>query len=240
MRLRSSILLILVLVTISGLAPITVSAQRAISAGHAMPDFTLPVWQGGTFTLSGYEGRNVLLIFPRGLAGETWCHICNYQYAELVELDERIDLRSTWDLEIVFVLSYTREKIDDWVASFPSQLADIDGWKNPADPSALTERAREWMVYCREAFPAAITWSAQEIRTPFPIAIDADRELSRRLDLFRTEWSNTPGDQNIPAMFLIDRTGRIQFKYVSQNTFDRPDPAHLLRVLARMLPPSWP
>jgi peroxiredoxin len=219
-------------------APSAVHAQRAISAGDRMPEITLPIWQGGTFTLSQMQGRNVLLIFPRGLAGDHWCHICHYQYAELVELEERLDLRDTWNLEIVFVLPYARERIDDWVGSFPSQLADIESWKNPADPSALSEGARSWMEYCREAFPAAITWNAVEVRTPFPILIDSNHSVSSQFDLFRTEWSNTPGDQNVPAIFLVDSGGTIQLKYISQNTFDRPDPAYLLRVFTRLLPPA--
>jgi len=229
---------VLIVIGLAVLTPMTASAQRAISAGDRMPEITLPVWQGGTFTLSEFQGRNILLIFPRGLAGDHWCHICHYQYAELVELEERLDLRDTWDLEIVFVLPYTREQIDDWVASFPSQLVDVEGWKNPADEAGLNEAGRSWMEYCREAFPASITWSAEEVRTPFPILIDADHALSEKLDLFRTEWGNAAGDQNVPAIFLVDGEGTIQLKYISQNTFDRPDPAYLLRVFTRLLPPA--
>ena len=65
-----------------------VEAQiRPASVLQPMPNFTLPVYQGGEIALSQLKGKNILLIFPRGLAGENhWCHVCNYQYAELAEL----------------------------------------------------------------------------------------------------------------------------------------------------------
>ena len=58
------------------------SSLGPVGIEQPMPDFSLPVLQGGTFTLSEYLGRHVMLIFPRGLAGpDHWCHVCNYQYA---------------------------------------------------------------------------------------------------------------------------------------------------------------
>ncbi len=37
-----------------------------VTVGQPMPDFTLPVYQGGDLRLSGLKGKNVLIIFPRG------------------------------------------------------------------------------------------------------------------------------------------------------------------------------
>ncbi|RPI98019.1 MAG: hypothetical protein EHM31_12540, partial [Candidatus Aminicenantes bacterium] len=57
--------------------------------GQPMADFTLPVYQGGTLTLSSLKGQNVLILFPRGYAAENyWCTICNYRYVELTELEK--------------------------------------------------------------------------------------------------------------------------------------------------------
>ncbi len=39
---------------------------KVVTVGQAMPDFTLPVYQGGDLKLSGLKGKNVLIIFPRG------------------------------------------------------------------------------------------------------------------------------------------------------------------------------
>ena len=92
---------------------ILVLAQiQPVSLLQPMPDFTLPVYQGGEITLSHLRGKNVLLIFPRGLAGENhWCHVCNYQYAELAELETSQKIREKNDLEILFVLPYSRQMV---------------------------------------------------------------------------------------------------------------------------------
>ncbi len=61
-------------------------ALAPVSVGATMPDFTLPAYQGGSVTLSSFKGKTVVLIFPRGYAAAgAWCHVCNYQYSELVE-----------------------------------------------------------------------------------------------------------------------------------------------------------
>ena len=39
---------------------------RPATVGQPMPDFALPVYQGGDLKLSGLKGKNVLIIFPRG------------------------------------------------------------------------------------------------------------------------------------------------------------------------------
>jgi len=103
-----------------------------------MPDFTLPAYQGGSVTLSALKGKTVILIFPRGYAAPgAWCHVCNYQHSELVEYEAVRQFRKRANVEILFVLPYTREEVADWVDKYPQQLADLEAWKNPPDPAKL-------------------------------------------------------------------------------------------------------
>ncbi len=61
-----------------------------------------------------------------------------------------------------------------------------------------------------------------KILLPFPILIDAGRKVSIGLELFRTEWNLNRAEQNMPAIFIIDKNGIIQFKYINQSAMDRP------------------
>jgi len=70
-----------------------------------------------------------------------------------------------------------------------------------------------------------------EMLAPFPVLVDADRRLSKSLGLFRTEWSGGKADQNIPSVFIVDRDGILLFKYMGQNTTDRPSADYLFTVL---------
>ncbi len=145
-----------------------------------MPDFTLPTYQGGEVNLSSLKGKNVLLIFPRGLAGEDhWCHVCNYQYAELVELEQKEQIRKRYDMEILFVLPYGREMVKEWVEVFPDQLADIENWRNPPDPGNLDERGKRRMKIAKTYFPKNYMYEKGNVPTPFPILIDADRTITK-------------------------------------------------------------
>ncbi len=210
-------------------------AQMPVSVGQHMPDFTLPAVQGGDVSLADLSGRNVLLVFPRGKVGDHWCQICHYQYAELVELEQRRGLRAQHNLEIVFVLPYGRDEVQAWANMFPSQMEVIEGWKNPPNPASLSEGQRRWMQTAREYFPRHFTYDGGEIPVPFPILVDGDRTLSRRLRLFTTNWDGSEVEQNIPTIFLLDGEGVVQFKYHSQTTFDRPSPEYLVRVIERLL-----
>ena len=105
---------------------------RPVTLGQAMPDFTLPVYQGGELRLSSLRGKTVLIVFPRGLAGKDhWCHVCNYQHSELVDADATMQIRKKNNLEILYVFPYSREMISQWIESYPNQLADIESYKNP-------------------------------------------------------------------------------------------------------------
>jgi peroxiredoxin len=216
------------------LIAISVQAQiQPASVLQPMPDFTLPVYQGGELTLSQLEGKNVLLIFPRGLAGENhWCHVCNYQYAELAELDTTHNIREKHNLEILFVLPYSREMVQDWVDKFADQMADIEKWKNPADPAKLDERGQRRLEMIRRYFPKSFTFEKGKVPLPFPILIDAERTLSKGLGVFTTEWGGSKIEQNIPTIYIIDKKGVLQFKHISQNTFDRPGPDYLLNFIS--------
>lgn len=217
------------------LLPLRLEAQMPVIVEQPMPDFTLPAIQGGTVTLSSLQGKNVLLIFPRGLVGDHWCQICHYQYAELVELEAELALRDKHNLEILFVLPYDEAMVRDWVDKFPEQMEVIEGWKNPPDQENLTDGRRRWMQLARAYFPKRFTYQDDDIPVPFPILVDADREVSQRLRLFTTSWDRAEVDQNIPTIFILDAEGVVQFKYHSQTTFDRPGYDYLFRVIERLV-----
>ena len=209
---------------------------RPVSPGQPMPEFTLSRYQGGKMTLSQLKGKNVMVLFPRGLAGEDhWCHICNYQYAELVELEEKQKIREKYNLEIVYVLPYGNDMVAEWIDKFPEQLADIDSWKNPEDPEKLDARGKGRMAFARKALPKHYIYEKGKVPIPFAILIDGERTVSKGLGIFAEEWSGSKIDQNIPTVFLIDTKGVVQFKYFSQNTLDRPGFDYLMKFLDRMM-----
>lgn len=211
-----------------------VQAQiRPVSVLQPMPDFTLPVFQGGEMTLSQLKGKNVLLVFPRGLAGENhWCHVCNYQYAELAELEISQDIREKNNLEILFVLPYSNEMVQEWVDKFADQISDIENWKNPPNPEKLDERGRRRMEMIKRYFPKSYKFEKGKVPLPLPILIDAEAVISKALGVFTTEWGGSKIEQNVPTIYIIDKKGVLQLKYISQNTFDRPGPEYLLKFIA--------
>ncbi|MCK7515024.1 MAG: peroxiredoxin family protein [Desulfobacterales bacterium] len=198
-----------------------------------MPDFTLPVYQGGTLTLSSLRGKNVLILFPRGYAAENyWCTICNYRYVELAELEKARRIREKYNLEILVVFPYApghRQGLARGparAARDPSRPGNIP----PTRPSSTT-RARPGWNGRASSTPADFSLEKGTILAPFPILVDGERTLSTKLDLFRKEWTGSKVDQNIPAVYIVDAQGVLQFKYVSQNTVDRPGYDYLLKVL---------
>ena len=205
--------------------------QPAI-VGQPMADFTLPVYQGGTLKLSSLRGKNVLILFPRGYAAENyWCTICNYRYIELAELEKAQKIREKYNLEILVVFPYTHDIVKAWLEALPGQLETVRATKNPADPAALDERGKARMERFRQLFPADYALAKGEILAPFPILVDGERTLSKKLDLFRTEWTGSKVDQNIPSVYIVDAAGVLQFKYLGQNTVDRPGYDYILKVL---------
>ena len=205
--------------------------QPAI-VGQPMADFTLPVYQGGTLTLSSLRGQNVLILFPRGYAAENyWCTICNYYYAELVELEKAKAFRKGYNLEVLIVLPYARETVKAWVDDMPAQLEKLHGWKFPAEPDKLDERGKARMERMRTALPLDVLFKKGEVPTPFPILIDADRAVTGSLGIFTMEWGGSKIAQNIPTVMLVDAEGTLRFKYMGQNTWDRPGYDYLFKQM---------
>jgi len=230
-------ILLCVLISALFIVPLFGRAQalRPISVWQPMPDFTLPALQGGEAAISALRGKNILLIFPRGLAGENhWCHVCNYQYADLAELEKARGIRKSHNLEILFVMPYGREMVQQWADAFPAQMQDIENWKNPAEGEKLDEKGKARMERLRQALPQRYLYEKGKVPLPFPVLIDADRKVSKGLGVFTTEWSGSKIDQNVPTVFVIDPQGVVQLKYISQNTLDRPTSEYLLDFIARL------
>jgi len=205
---------------------------KPVTVGQTMPDFTLPVYQGGDLTISSFRGKNVLLVFPRGFAREDyWCTICNYKYAELVDLEQKEQIRKKYNVEILYVLPYSKEVVKQWLESHSGQLEKIKKWKNPSEPDKLDERGKSRMERSRKGFPKELSMKAGDVPTPFPILIDEERKLTKGLGIFATEWGGGKVDQLIPSFYIIDKQGILQFKYIGQNTWDRPSYDYLMKVL---------
>src|SRR4030042_4652086 len=118
-----------------------------------MPDFPLPSFQGGTVTLSSLKGKSVMIVFPRGFAAEgRWCTICNYKYADLIDVEKTDQLRKKFDLEILYVFPYGRETVQQWLDAPPEQLDKITGWKNPAGADQIDEKGKARMEMARKGF----------------------------------------------------------------------------------------
>jgi peroxiredoxin len=174
------------------MSTVTQAQIRPVSVLQPMPDFTLPVYQGGEITLSQLKGKNVLIIFPRGLAGEDhWCHVCNYQYAELADLELETNIRERYNLEILFVLPYSKEMVREWVDKFADQMMDIENWKNPENPGQLDERGKSRLEMMKMYFPKKFLFEKGKVPLPFPLLIDTEREISKGLGVFTTEWGGS-------------------------------------------------
>ena len=96
------------------------------------------------------------------------------------------------------------------------------------EPALLTELERVYDIChgCRRCV---------SLCGPFPILFDGDRTVSKGLGLFTEEWGGSKIDQNMPTVYIIDNKGHVQFKYISQNTFDRPGFDYLMKFLDRMI-----
>ncbi len=239
---RSFAALVALVVCLPAIAAVLHAQGPAISpvtVGSPMPEFTLPAYQGGNVTLSALKGKTIVLIFPRGYAAPgSWCHVCNYQYSELVDYDAKTQFRKKANVEILFVMPYAKEVIADWVDKYPQQLADLEVGKNPPDPAKLDDAGRQRMVRYRQYFPKTFSAAKGAVPLPFPVLMDGDRTVSKGLGVFATEWSGSKVDQNVPTVFVIDPAGIVQFKYFSQNTVDRPGVEHIVKVVDWVNAPS--
>jgi peroxiredoxin len=237
---------LIALVGASGAAAVGIAGQAQTQAQPAqkasefkpaiieqpMSDFTLPVYQGGTATLSQFKGKNVMIIFPRGYAAKDyWCTICNYRYVELADLEKAQQIRKKYNVEILVVFPYSRDIVKSWIEALPDQLEKIRVAKNPPDQDKLDEVGKRRMARSRVFYPKDFSLKKGEILDPFPILVDADRTVSKQLGLFQTEWSGGKVDQNIPSVYILDKDGILLFKYMGQNTTDRPSYDYLFKVL---------
>jgi peroxiredoxin len=197
-----------------------------------MPDFTLPIFQGGELTLSDLRGKNVMIVFPRGLSRPgSWCHICPYQHSELVEYDAETDWRGRANLEVLVVLPYDRGMIEEWIDTYPQLLQDIEDGKNPPDEATLDDAGRARIERYKQIYPKSFSAIQGQVPVPFPILVDGETNLSAGLGFFTTDWSGSTAEQNIPTILIIDSEGVLQFKYMSQNTIDRPPLEYLVQVV---------
>lgn len=208
------------------------SSIRIALLAQPMPDFTLPSHQGKEIRLSEFKGKNIMLIFPRGYAApERWCTICHYKYLELVEMEARQQLRKKYNLEIIFILPYSKEVVNKWLEDLPAQIDKIKKWKYPENFESLDEKGRQSVERYRKLFPKDLNLKDGKIPAPFPILIDSERQVSAGLGLFTNNWNGSEVEQNIPAIYIIDAKGILRFKYISQNTLDRPEYDYLFKIL---------
>jgi len=142
--------------------------------------------------------------------------------AELAELEKTTSFRSALNVEVVFVLPYGGNEVAEWASIIPQQVATVDRWR---------QQVKAW----RDLLPRPVVFTSGPGATPFPILCDADRAVSKRLGLFTLEWDHAKVEQNVPTVFIVDRTGVIRFKYTSQNTFDRPSASYLVQVIQRLV-----
>jgi peroxiredoxin len=205
---------------------------RPVLLGEQMPDFTLPAFQGGEVTLSKLRGKNVMIVFPRGFAAEgRWCTICNYKYGELVDLEKTEHLRQKYNLEILYVFPYGKDTVKQWVDILPEQMDKIKTWKNPPEPEKLDEKDKARLEMVRKGFPKDLSFEKGNVPVPFPLLMDEDRKLTKGLGLFTADWNGSKAEQLIPSYFVLDKQGVVQFKYIGQNTWDRPSWDYMERVL---------
>jgi len=200
-----------------------------------LKEFTLPVYNGGDFKLSDEQGKNILLVFPRGYYDkDIWCDICAYEYLDLVDEFYNQRLAEKYNLDLVFILPYDKSTIQKWVDDLPEVYAGLEAGKHLAD-TLTNEKAMTWVHFANKHYPKTFTIKKGETPQPFKILSDEKHELSERLDIFRTEWWGTKVEQNLPTFILLDTKGTVIFKYISQHTIDRPTSFYLQKILDALI-----
>jgi peroxiredoxin len=225
------VLIILIIGTIycqnENIFPVTINEQ--------FPDVTLQSPDGNQVRLADLTGKNVMLIFPRGkVTPEIWCPICHYQYMEMMMMDENNNIREQYNMEIFFIFPYSSDSLQVWLDAFPKSLQTINTWKYPEDEPNINANTREWMEYAREYFPHSFEYNSDEFKLKLPVLFDPDRKVSEGLMLFREEWGGTTVAQNVPTIFILDKEGKVKFKYFSQYTNDRPSAEFIVKYLENM------
>lgn len=219
----------------TALLPAQAAPIKPANLGDLFPEFTLPAIQGGEISLAALKGKNVLIVFPRGRVADHWCQICHYQYAEMADLEKTLQFRKKYNLEVLFVLPYDPATVQHWIDIFPEQMAVIEKWKNPTAEELKNPRTKAWMDAARLLLPKNLPVSKEKAFLPFPILADGERKLSQGLQLFTLSWDYSYVEQNMATVFILDREGKVRFKYFSQGTTDRPNADYLLTFIERML-----
>jgi peroxiredoxin len=197
-----------------------------------MADFTLPLYQGGELALSSLKGKNVVIIVPRFWADVGYyCTICDYQYMDIVDVNETQQFQQKHNAAIVFLFPFGKEDVGKWLELLPGQMEKIKAAKNPPDVLALDEKGKARMERWRKLFPKDFSLKPNAVPTPFPIMLDPERKVTGPLGVFSTDWNGSKVDQGIPSVFILNAQGTLMFKYISQNTVDRPSPEYLGKVL---------
>ncbi len=210
---------------------------QPIGIGEQLGDFELKSFQGETFNTANLIGKkNVMFIFPRGLVlPDLWCPICYYQYAEIAKLDKEMNLREKYDLEILYMLPYPQDSVKLWHAAAEKGLNTVEGWKDPKSYKEVTAGVQGWIDYCKEFFPDTFELKDAKLELPIPVLMDEDKAVSKGMALFTQEWGGTNAAQNMPTVFIIDKEGKVIFKYHSQYTNDRPPASYLVEIMDRIL-----
>jgi peroxiredoxin len=208
------------------------SASLPALVGLPMQDFTLPIYGGGEFfTLSKNKGKNVLLVFPRGAVANGWCTICQYQYVDFSMREKLNNLKKKYDLAIVFVLPFTKERTDEYLNAIPDAVARVEQWKSPA--ATATVRQKDLAEFVKKVMPQKYEVKKGEVPNNLPILLDAEKKVSKSLKIFTTNWDGQKAEQNIPTMYIIDKKGNLAFKYHSQTTFDRLSLDYLIKMIEK-------
>lgn len=203
--------------------------------GQKISDFTLLTYQGQELSIDNLRGKNVLLIVSRGkYADDRWCTICQYQYADYADLALTKNIREKYNLEIVFLFPYSRDTLKSWEKVFPTEMQKIEKWKNP-DSTKATAKQMEWAQFARANYPKKFDFTDKKVPLPLPVLVDEKQEVSKGLDVLRMDWDGCKTMQNIPAVYIIDKEGTIRFKYISQNTTDRPTSDYIMNFIEKML-----
>jgi peroxiredoxin len=224
------------LLMLSGLLAAQAAVIKKAYLGQPMSDFELATLDGKTVKLSALKGRNVMLVFPRVFyAVDGDCSICGYQYAELADQIQAGKWKERFNLDVLYVFPFSVEVTRSWIARIPTMLEAVEGWKNPKAEDLKNEATKRWMDLARQAYPRKYAFATAAVPMPFTVLVDEKRELSKGLDLFREEWSGGKGDQNIPAIFILDRDGVVQFKFIGQHTVDRPSALYLEKMMQSVL-----
>jgi hypothetical protein len=177
-----------------------------------------------------------MLVFPRVFyAVDGDCSICGYQYAELADQYQAGKWKERFNLDVLYVFPFSADVTRSWIARIPAMLEAVEGWKNPKAEDLKNEATKRWMDLARQAYPGKYAFAPAAVPMPFAVLVDEKRELSKGLDLFREEWGGGKGDQNIPAIFILDRDGVVQFKFIGQHTVDRPSAAYLEKMMKALL-----